>query len=172
MLVDINPRPADTRLGELMATLGEPTLLTRVDQGLYEGGVNSHHMFPGVFRSDDPFDTWPRTGATDEELDEWYRVYRERVESGWPPASYGVSDSLQQVVERYPMIDEDPRPLVVIGSVIRRDAQPAYGGWRWHKWGEYIGVHEPQCEYLHDEPEIEQVWVWHIYEVEPEAVIE
>ena len=25
------------------------------------------------------------------------------------------------------------------------------GGWRWHKWGEYIGKLNPQCEYLDDE---------------------
>lgn len=36
------------------------------------------------------------------------------------------------------------------------------GGWRWHKWGEYIGTHKPQCEYLHDEPEIEEVWVFDV----------
>jgi hypothetical protein len=38
------------------------------------------------------------------------------------------------------------------------------GGWRWHKWGEYIGKYEPQYEYLYDEPEIEKVYVYHIYE--------
>jgi hypothetical protein len=33
-------------------------------------------------------------------------------------------------------------------------------GWRWHKWGEYVGLHAPQREYLHDEPLIETVYVF------------
>ena len=33
-------------------------------------------------------------------------------------------------------------------------------GWRWHKWGPYIGTQDPQCEYLADEPEIKEVFVY------------
>ena len=33
----------------------------------------------------------------------------------------------------------------------------SWGGWRWHKWGEYIGVHEPQHEYLSYEKGIDYV---------------
>jgi len=50
--------------------------------------------------------------------------------------------------------------------VIRKDLEPTDGGWRWHKWGEYIGTQNPQMEYIHDEPEIEKVYVYHIYELE------
>lgn len=32
------------------------------------------------------------------------------------------------------------------------------------KWGEYIGKHNPQCEYLYDEVGIEQVYCYHVYE--------
>jgi hypothetical protein len=39
------------------------------------------------------------------------------------------------------------------------------GGWRWHKWGPYIGTQEPKCEYIHDEPEIEEVFTYHVYEL-------
>ena len=39
-------------------------------------------------------------------------------------------------------------------------------GWRWHKWGEYIGKHTPQYEYLSDEKGIDYVLTWDIVIVE------
>ena len=37
--------------------------------------------------------------------------------------------------------------------------------WRWHKWGPYIGTKEPKCEYLYDEPEIDKVVIFELYEI-------
>lgn len=168
MLVDLKTATATADEEQLwvVRALGEPLTLTRHGRGLYEGGVNSHHAFADVIRDEWPFDPWPAQNATDDELRAFIDEYRRRIdEDGWPYASYGVSDSLPQVVERYPVLETDPRPLVVIGSVVRRDEQPEYGGWRWHKWGPYVGNHEPAYEYLYDEVGIDQVWVWHIYEV-------
>jgi hypothetical protein len=45
---------------------------------------------------------------------------------------------------------------------VRKDDQPKQGGWRWHKWGPYIGTHEKQFEYLADEEGIERVFCYHI----------
>jgi hypothetical protein len=42
--------------------------------------------------------------------------------------------------------------------------QPKEDGWRWRKWGQYIGALEPTCEYIADEPHIDKVYVYHIYE--------
>ncbi len=82
-------------------------------------------------------------------------------------SSYGVCDNFYQVLEKYKKYLEVPnRKFVVILRVIRKDLEPADGGWRWHKWGEYIGTQNPQMEYIHDEPEIEKVYVYHIYELE------
>ncbi len=36
------------------------------------------------------------------------------------------------------------------------------GGWRWHKWGEYIGRHEVSHEYLSFETGIDYVLVWEL----------
>ena len=50
--------------------------------------------------------------------------------------------------------------------------EPGEGGWRWHKWGPYIGKHDIQCEYLADEDlsDIDQkyVVVFHIFEFKDE----
>lgn len=76
---------------------------------------------------------------------------------------YGVCDSPEQVVERL-RLNEDPRKLVVALVRIDKDSEPENGGWRWHKWGAYIGDKKPQCEYLYDEPDIHTVYTYHVYE--------
>lgn len=77
----------------------------------------------------------------------------------------GVCDTPVQVVERL-KLDEIPQPVFVSCVHIRRADQPLQGGWRWHKWGKYIGDHDPQFEYLHDEPLIEQVYTFSVIELE------
>jgi hypothetical protein len=58
----------------------------------------------------------------------------------------------------------DRRFTLAFTRVRKRD-QPDEGGWRWHKWGEYIGEKSPQYEYLYDEGnEIEEVYCYHVYE--------
>jgi len=78
---------------------------------------------------------------------------------------YGVCDSPEQFKKRV-NLEESFRKFVVSFVPIRKRNQPSEGGWRWHKWGEYIGEQEPTQEYLFDEPKIEQVFTYHIYEVE------
>lgn len=91
---------------------------------------------------------------------EWWR------ERGQPPDydEYGVCDTPEQPVERF-KLRERPEQLFVSYVQIRRADQPRDGGWRWHKWGPYIGDQQPTCEYLHDEPVIEQVYTYHIYRI-------
>ena len=88
----------------------------------------------------------------------------------WVTHPYGVCDNWEQVLSKCDRIKpylESPEPFVVIVSEIRKESQPENGGWRWHKWGEYIGDKEPQCEYLHDEPDIDSVFVFGVYHVIP-----
>lgn len=85
------------------------------------------------------------------------------------PDGYGVCDTWHQIFARWPgIIEGDPRTFVVRVTPFRKADQPAEGGWRWHKWGPYIGIHTPTTEYLHDEPLIDVVYCWHIAEVLPE----
>lgn len=85
--------------------------------------------------------------------------------------SYGVCDNVDQIFEQS-IIESDPdRYFIVALTEVRKENQSPDGGWRWHKWGPYIGVHEPTMEYLYDEPDIESVFVYHIYEWTP-AMIE
>lgn len=78
---------------------------------------------------------------------------------------FGVCDEPEQVFEKWPHLATSEKKFFVTFWPHSREQQPSQGGWRWHKWGEYIGVREPQYEYLYDEPEIELVYSFHIYEI-------
>ena len=78
---------------------------------------------------------------------------------------YGVCDNWKQIFEKIPEIKyykESNEKFVIFLCRHVRDNEPEWGGWRWHKWGPYIGEKEPQYEYLHDEPEIEMIYTFHV----------
>ncbi len=79
-------------------------------------------------------------------------------------SAYGVCDSLAQLKEQCLELQDLNREFVITLKLERRKDQPRQYGWRWHKWGQYIGTFEPQCEYLYDEVGIEKVYCYHIYE--------
>lgn len=76
---------------------------------------------------------------------------------------YGVADSALNIFEKHSELSVfDDRNFVVFMTEIRVVDQPFEGGWRWHKWGEYIGEHTPQHEYLAYEKGIDSVFVYRI----------
>jgi len=78
---------------------------------------------------------------------------------------YGVCDTVRQLLDACPELEKDPqREFVVTVTPIRRADESPSGGWRWHKWGAYIGTQCPQHEYLYDDTHIDEVLVYHIYE--------
>ena len=86
----------------------------------------------------------------------------------WGPDSYGVADTEEQILEYLKYYINHPSRLFVISiTTMKRDVSNAGkgGGWRWHKWGTYVGTQQPQMEYLDDEPEIDQALVFSIIEI-------
>jgi len=80
--------------------------------------------------------------------------------------NYGVADNIDQVIFLYGnILEEDERKWFIHFDVIKKKHQPKLWGWRWHKWGPYIGCQEPTEEYLKDEPKIKKVIIFHLYEV-------
>lgn len=84
--------------------------------------------------------------------------------------SYGVIDTPKQFQEKFgKLLEDDARQFAVFFTHIAQDSEnKGYGGgWRWHKWGEYLGDGKPQCEYLDDEDDfVDGVYVFHIYIVD------
>lgn len=81
---------------------------------------------------------------------------------------YGVADSPEQLLSvkkiRKAFVDS-PDQFVLCCTPMRKSEQEERGGWRWHKWGPYVGKQKPQCEYLYDEPKIKEVIVYHFYQL-------
>lgn len=139
MLVDVTLR--DSFPPQL---LGDPKGTTRLQQGVYRC---SHWNFELEFR-----------GYQDFHLD------FPELRSGF--GCYGVCDSPEQLISLLPEeVTAGPRQFVVSMVQILKSKTAPEGGWRWHKWGPYIGSQSPTCEYLYDEPDIDEVWTYSIYEV-------
>jgi hypothetical protein len=69
-------------------------------------------------------------------------------------SQYGVADSVDQLKEYFKEEIENPdRKFIITMTPVWQDKSNAGkgGGWRWHKWGDYIGNLNPKCEYLDDE---------------------
>lgn len=77
---------------------------------------------------------------------------------------YGVCDNHEQLLRQFLEKNDPDRQFVITLTEIKRENQPPIDGWRWRKWGNYIGDHKIQHEYLYDEKEIDKVYVYAIYE--------
>lgn len=165
-LVDVN---IDEQIPEdpLMRLIAGGTAPRRLAEGVYAvGHFNFNYTLQnmGVRINEYPFDEYMdfENLTVEERLNGVREAFADETR---PSSSYGVCDSWMQLVEKYPRLLEDERRFVISVTEIRHEDQPESGGWRWHKWGEYIGEYEPQHEYLYDEKDIDSVWCFHIYEV-------
>lgn len=139
MLIDLEPEDMiqDPILRVIALANGNFSGVKKIQTGLYEIG----HFGGSLFLRD--WEQWPDLGEIN---------------------CYGVCDTPQQVVDKFPVLKDSDRGFVVTVTKVEKSKQSDWGGWRWHKWGPYIGNQTPTMEYLYDEPEIEEVWVYHIYE--------
>lgn len=78
---------------------------------------------------------------------------------------YGVADNYAQIIEKFPEITAEGTKYVITYQRLNKDEQSPDGGWRWTKWGEYIGDQDPQHDYLYWEPEIESIIVFNVFKV-------
>lgn len=93
------------------------------------------------------------------------KEYFESPEKHMSP--YGVCDHYTQIIHQYRHLLFDPaHSYVIVVCEITKKEQPETGGWRWRKWGPYIGNHHISYEYLYDEPEVESVYCYRIFEIE------
>jgi hypothetical protein len=83
---------------------------------------------------------------------------------------YGVCDSPEQLLEAFDFEASKEKFVISLVRLDKKD-QPPKGGWRWNKWGPYIGKQVSHCEYLYDEPEIETVYTYSIFIVDGKSLI-
>lgn len=68
--------------------------------------------------------------------------------------SYGVADNIEQIKEYYKhqIENKNEKYIISLYPVFQnKENKGKEGGWRWHKWGPYIGELDSKCEYLDDE---------------------
>lgn len=147
MLIDepqlLNPC-ADQSLASLFAFIDGPGQgAKRLQTGVYQTGFNSSHLLPSG-----AYEKYPELSDL---VDDWVNAF-------------GVCDSVENLLEALPVLQHPTRQFVVTLTPVYRADQPRDGGWRWHKWGPYIGAKDPQHEYLYDEDGIDVVYCYHVFE--------
>ena len=146
MLVDPQFRLNDPVMGTVLGVIANrgPLIPEKIERGIYlSGHWGIDHLVPIRKR------------------------YLEDEYSEPPFDECGVCDNYKQILKKWDLDALEERVFVSLVE-IRREHQSPTGGWRWHKWGEYIGDHDPQYEYLYDEKDIDRVFTFHIYEMQPE----
>lgn len=122
----------------------------------------------GIYQSSFPYN------FPENEFEEFKNLsYEDRYEifPNYSKVTYGVADNIKQIKEYYKeeISDNDNKYVIALTPVWQdREKKGTFGGWRWHKWGEYIGVLDSKCEYLDDEDfgdDFEYVLVFNIYKI-------
>lgn len=137
----------------ILSAINQPDTVKTLGPGmLLCGGWSAHHRFV------EPYEQYPvDIGPADAGEWDFYPMY-------------GVCDTPEQAREYFKHLEDSNRQFCLTFVHIRKADQYPTGGWRWHKWGEYIGTQNPQYEYLYDEPDIEEVYTFHLYELNPDVV--
>ena len=80
--------------------------------------------------------------------------------------AFGICDSPEQFMTKIgdTLEARDEKYHVAMRFCCKGDPRTTTG-WRWKKHGPYIGTQNHQCEHFDDEPEIKEVWMYHIYRV-------
>lgn len=105
----------------------------------------------GIYQSSSPYN-FPEDEF--EELQKLTWDDRYKIFPNYEKITYGVADSVEQIKEYYKeeISDVNKKYVIALTPVWQeKENKGKGGGWRWHKWGEYIGKLNPQCEYLDDE---------------------
>lgn len=73
----------------------------------------------------------------------------------------------EDLIEFMQTMEEQNREycFVLLLTPIVNEHRDSAGTWRWHKWGQYIGHHKIEHEYLNDEEGIDFVFVWGLHPV-------
>lgn len=122
----------------------------------------------GIYQSTFPFNFPEREFEEIVKLsyDDRYKIFPD-----YKKTTYGVADNIEQIKEYYKaeVADENKKYAIALTPVWQNKSNKGKGGgWRWHKWGDYIGTLDSKCEYLDDEDfgdDFKYVIIFQIYAV-------
>lgn len=135
-----------------------------IEPGIYQSGLNFNHSIASYtdYKDVGSYERLNKDGlpVKYEQGNSMMDYFENTIEC------YGVADNVEQIKAHYRAQIESDNPMVISITEINKKNQPEEGGWRWEKWGKYIGNRESQAEYIVDEPEIESVYVFHVHAVQ------
>lgn len=80
--------------------------------------------------------------------------------------AYGMCDNSDQIMHIVgKVLEQDHRKWVVSVHPIFRGHEPEHDGFRFDKWGPYVGTRKLTHDYLYDCTDIEYMCTWHIYQI-------
>ena len=77
---------------------------------------------------------------------------------------YFESEELVQFMQAMEKENREYGFVLLLTPIVNEHTDSA-GTWRWHKWGQYIGHHKIEHEYLNDEDDVDFVFVWGLHAV-------
>jgi len=124
-----------------------------IETGIYRSSVPFNFPEEEFVETLDGYDYDEKLYDINKKENETMRQFNERNLENWIP-QYGVADSIEQIKEFYAkQINDKKQKFIISVSPVYQDKENKGkgGGWRWDKWGKYIGNLNPKCEYLDDE---------------------
>lgn len=141
--------------------------------GIYMSDLNGHYDIEGLtnfnevddFELIDKYKFFPMSGVSDNAsqvknyLNKIINIYLNGTSKD---VYFFEGQGLFNLIKNEP----NYKFILLLTPIINNHDTSLWGGWRWHKWGEYIGKHNPQYEYLDHETGIDYVLVWKLCPVE------
>lgn len=135
--------------------------------GIYMSDLNGHYDIEGLtnfnevdeFELIDKYKFFPMSGVSDNAsqvknyLNKIINIYLNGTSKD---VYFFEGQGLFNLIKNEP----NYKFILLLTPIINNHDTSLWGGWRWHKWGEYIGKHNPQYEYLDHETGIDYVLVW------------
>ena len=141
--------------------------------GIYMSDLNGHYDIEGLtnfnevdeFELIDKYKFFPMSGVSDNAsqvknyLNKIINIYLNGTSKD---VYFFEGQGLFNLIKNEP----NYKFILLLTPIINNHDTSLWGGWRWHKWGEYIGKHNPQYEYLDHETGIDYVLVWKLCPIE------
>lgn len=168
MLVNLTPNWKEIERRNAIAKEHNFEYIPQCDEQLMQYGVGIYQSnFDFNFSNEEFLEFDIDKGILNIPFDQSYEVFAPTYHK----AQYGVADSIEQIKEYFneEIEDTNKKYFITVTPVYQdKENKGKGGGWRWHKWGEYIGKLDSKCEYLDDEEfgdDFKHVICFHLYEV-------
>lgn len=168
MLVNLTPNWKEIERRSAIAKEHNFEYIPQCDERLMQYGVGIYQCnFDFNFSHEEFLEFDIDKGIYNIPFDQSFKVFAPTYNK----TQYGVADSIEQIKEYFKEEIEDlnRKYFITITPVFQdKDNKGKGDGWRWHKWGEYIGKLDSKCEYLDDEDfgaDFKYVICFYLYEV-------